>query len=833
MLETLLSTLLAVAIPDAMLVLGLSALGWGPQVYGVMAEALYNMLAYASGAFTVLWLCLMFIVDAGSRHALLHIPLLAIFVAATFATALLKGMSFPWAVQLLCPCLTILNLGYLRAYVFKSSRGYTANSFFLSCAASFSVCGLAVLIAWCVWVARGNLWNEANERRYAQTNQAVYVYFSRQLDNLLDYDLHCGSGSNLSQFTEREKATIKGRCSDAEEIYFMQWAGPAALAVLNCLMAALSALACVFQEKSRPKSGESDEQTEEDRARDIASLKYLMQSAFLVLTMVLVCMYCATYLVGATVSVAQGILALAMMMGACFLGYLLTEVDQKLLQELSEQSVNPLVLQIFRSDWVRALAVMFLNVLLPLLFVLDRLRQMFRNLSKHPEASEDIFTPSGRKIADELGGWRWHSILTKVNLLGIAFICLLGGMKLTYVFFSWMNLELAGMRLPFAVVSAAVFAIGWCMFMIPIVPGSAVYLFGGVVLGAQAQVENSEVSFAVGVAICCGVCSAAKLLACCGQYGIGYCAGQSVKVQQFVGVDKVPTRAMEKMIKEPGFKLGKVCILVAGPDFPTSMLCGILKVNIPQMLLGTSPVILVSIIPQCLVGALLVVKGGGTGTLGLVSAVVNSLAAAAQATAVLIFTYQIMKFVEKHEEELAAPRAEHEAVAKLTAEGAAYQAAFDAVTDWWEMSPARQVILILLAILFLGVEVTLAFDFMITEKICLRSFAITSRIGDDYDLGGLNGNALNLVILPLGAIVVGLGVLATIMHWLLGRYHRHLAKLQLTRVVDMPATDTLATDTLTTTASTLAVQPKPTTTSDRSSESVDSVVSNVTVVCAR
>ena len=47
-----------------------------------------------------------------------------------------------------------------------------------------------------------------------------------------------------------------------------------------------------------------------------------------------------------------------------------------------------------------------------------------------------------------------------------------------------------------------------------------------------------------------------------------------------------------------GFALGKVCILVAGPDFPTSVLCGILKLNVPQMLLGTTPVIIVSIIPQ-------------------------------------------------------------------------------------------------------------------------------------------------------------------------------------------------------------------------------------------
>ena len=57
-------------------------------------------------------------------------------------------------------------------------------------------------------------------------------------------------------------------------------------------------------------------------------------------------------------------------------------------------------------------------------------------------------------------------------------------------------------------------------------------------------------------------------------------------VQRFVAVDKVPTRAMEMILNQRGFALAKVCILVAGPDFPTSVLCGILRMNIPQMLLG-------------------------------------------------------------------------------------------------------------------------------------------------------------------------------------------------------------------------------------------------------
>merc|ERR1712137_1476609 len=106
-------------------------------------------------------------------------------------------------------------------------------------------------------------------------------------------------------------------------------------------------------------------------------------------------------------------------------------------------------------------------------------------------------------------------------------------------------------------------------------------------------------------------------------------------------------------LKERGMKLGKVCILVAGPDFPTSMLCGILQLNIPQMLLGTSPVILVSIVPQTLVGALLAKDGGTQGIWALVSTAATGVAAAFQAAATLIFTWAIMKTVEQHGNELA------------------------------------------------------------------------------------------------------------------------------------------------------------------------------------
>merc|ERR1740129_2134093 len=84
------------------------------------------------------------------------------------------------------------------------------------------------------------------------------------------------------------------------------------------------------------------------------------------------------------------------------------------------------------------------------------------------------------------------------------------------------------------------------------------------------------------------------LCACLGQYGIGYAMGKSVKIQQLIHVDKPFTRAIEKILNRPGLDAGKVAVLVGGPDWPTSVTCGILKLNIPQMILGTCPVFFVS-----------------------------------------------------------------------------------------------------------------------------------------------------------------------------------------------------------------------------------------------
>jgi len=319
----------------------------------------------------------------------------------------------------------------------------------------------------------------------------------------------------------------------------------------------------------------------------------------------------------------------------------------------------------------------------------------------------------------------------------------------------------------FAVVSGMVFIIGFGMFMCPIVPGSAVYLFAGVVLGAQGQIEGS-VGFWPGTGIACIVGSLAKMMACCGQYGLGFMAGKFIKVQQFVGVDKVPTRAMEKVLKESGMKPGKVCILVAGPDFPVSMLCGILQLNIPQMLMGTLPVILVSIIPQTLVGALLTKDGGDTGVWSMISTGVTGFAAVFQAGATFIYIYFIMKTIEVDGEELAKPRPEHEAIAKLTRQEEAYVQAYKEATEWNQLSGMYRLLILSSASAFLIAGFVIASDFVVSDKYCFRPFSITDRIGASRDLGGLDNSALNLVM-TVGWFALALVVVGFLLNYLFGK----------------------------------------------------------------
>lgn len=85
-------------------------------------------------------------------------------------------------------------------------------------------------------------------------------------------------------------------------------------------------------------------------------------------------------------------------------------------------------------------------------------------------------------------GSLWHVRLCK-DILSFICILLFVGLKATYVFFSWLNYFLLASELDTLAMCGLVFVIGFLMFMLPIVPGTAVYLFSGVVAWFGGQLE--------------------------------------------------------------------------------------------------------------------------------------------------------------------------------------------------------------------------------------------------------------------------------------------------------------------------------------------------------
>lgn len=78
--------------------------------------------------------------------------------------------------------------------------------------------------------------------------------------------------------------------------------------------------------------------------------------------------------------------------------------------------------------------------------------------------------------------------------------------------------------------------------------------------------------------------------------------GKSVAIRQMVGVNTDAIRAMRVVLSEPGFRPSKVYILVGGPDWPVSVLCGILGLDLMPILIGTIPVIAL-VVPTALTGS--------------------------------------------------------------------------------------------------------------------------------------------------------------------------------------------------------------------------------------
>jgi len=208
--------------------------------------------------------------------------------------------------------------------------------------------------------------------------------------------------------------------------------------------------------------------------------------------------------------------------------------------------------------------------------------------------------------------WDWLSILARCYVLCFCFVVYTLSAPLLNVGLAALDKGIESLGLHFAVIVIAVFLTGVILFLLPTVPGAIVYMFGGLVISGNCPPKGTDQGFWVGAMVNIIVCFFLKLAACAVQQaGIGGLLGKSLWVRQQAGVHKTVIRCIEAVLRQRGYTAGKVAILCGGPDWPTSVLAGVLGLNLLEMELGTIPII-VYITPLALSGSLYLKKGEGS-----------------------------------------------------------------------------------------------------------------------------------------------------------------------------------------------------------------------------
>eukprot|EP00928_Gymnodinium_smaydae_P009304 TRINITY_DN13461_c0_g1_i1.p1 TRINITY_DN13461_c0_g1~~TRINITY_DN13461_c0_g1_i1.p1 ORF type:complete len:1174 (-),score=215.87 TRINITY_DN13461_c0_g1_i1:51-3572(-) len=162
--------------------------------------------------------------------------------------------------------------------------------------------------------------------------------------------------------------------------------------------------------------------------------------------------------------------------------------------------------------------------------------------------------------------------------------------------------------LSFTWLLVSIFLIGVVLFLLPPVPGAPIYLFAGVLITQQYVAMDAPGGFVMACVICVTLGLVLKLTACAVQQKlIGERLGSSMYVRSAVGTNKPFVRALEIILARKGLSFGKCIILCGGPDWPVSVLCGILKLSLAQCEFGTLPIIFY-ITPLSLTGCFYVMQ---------------------------------------------------------------------------------------------------------------------------------------------------------------------------------------------------------------------------------
>eukprot|EP00746_Dinoflagellata_sp_MGD_P005241 gnl/MRDRNA2_/MRDRNA2_110162_c0_seq1.p1 gnl/MRDRNA2_/MRDRNA2_110162_c0~~gnl/MRDRNA2_/MRDRNA2_110162_c0_seq1.p1 ORF type:complete len:974 (-),score=139.96 gnl/MRDRNA2_/MRDRNA2_110162_c0_seq1:87-3008(-) len=253
------------------------------------------------------------------------------------------------------------------------------------------------------------------------------------------------------------------------------------------------------------------------------------------------------------------------------------------------------LLDVAKSDWVKGFFILIMGPLLPVYFALEVIHQRIRRVLQyeHAEAPDSAdsewLTVQSNQIWMILQNWNWTSVLTKAAYCGLFyFIIQVGCSQGVTIFLSWLNEKLHHSPLPLWGILVVLFFVGQILFLLPPIPGVPIYLVAGVVITEKCAQNGTGLWW--GVCVACFFSFAVKMVAIALQQKmIGEHFSSSVSIRKLVGVQTVGIRAVEHILEKKGLHTDKVAVLVGGPDWPTSVLTGILRLHLAETLLGSLP----------------------------------------------------------------------------------------------------------------------------------------------------------------------------------------------------------------------------------------------------
>lgn len=323
-----------------------------------------------------------------------------------------------------------------------------------------------------------------------------------------------------------------------------------------------------------------------------------------------------------------------MIVFAVFIGHSMSRFTKAMKNAMGENFFMKSMVGMLKSDWLKGFVMLIFPYWIIFFASISCLNQLVRKCRGIEDARQygsaddekqllletTWLTKAARRAFKKIYLWNWTSIVGKGYAMGIILFTLnVVAEKCIYLLLIYVGEtfdQIPAEPIPKAVLVLVLwYCVGIIGFLLPPVPGPPIYLFGGVVV-VRTFADCGGDGFWYGVVIVILFSLILKLNACAMQQKlIGEMLGSQAWVRAACGVQTPFIRAVEMLLKQDGLTAGKVAILCGGPDWPTSVLTGLLRCDLLQMTMGTAPII-VLIAPTVLTGAFFLKEEPIYGTVG-------------------------------------------------------------------------------------------------------------------------------------------------------------------------------------------------------------------------